>query len=198
MAVKIRMKMMGSKKRPFYRIIAADERSPRDGRFIETIGYYNPMSDPPEIKLDEDKVYKWLDVGAKPTANAMQVLKKAGLLERWQLLKSGVKIHELDSTIEARRQKQPRPMPKSEKEPSEKKTAASDAEITEEVEAGSEAPGDEGAKLEGSAETGEELKSEEKTGASREKKKEAKPAKPESEAEAPSEESIGEGEAKGE
>jgi small subunit ribosomal protein S16 len=198
LAVKIRLKMMGSKKRPFYRIVAADERSPRDGRFIETIGYYNPMSDPPEIKIDEDKVYRWLDVGAEPTANAKQVLKKAGLIERWQLLKSGVKIHELDSTIEARRQKQPQPKPKSEKKLSKKKAAALEAETAEEagVDAGAPA-GEETKPEEGAGATGVS-KSEGETGTGREKKKEAESAGSRPEAEAPPEEGAGQGEGKGE
>ena len=75
MAVKIRLKKMGSKKRPFYRLIAADSRSPRDGRFLETLGHYNPMVEPAEIKIDEDKVYKWLGNGAMPTVNAANLLK---------------------------------------------------------------------------------------------------------------------------
>ena len=75
MAVKIRLKKMGSKKRPFYRLIAADSRSPRDGRFLETLGHYNPMTEPAEVKIDEDKVYKWLGNGAQPTINAANLLK---------------------------------------------------------------------------------------------------------------------------
>lgn len=123
MAVKIRLKKMGSKKRPFYRLIAADSRSPRDGRFIETLGYYNPMADPPEIQIDEDKVYKWLNQGAKPTDNAANILKEKGLLERWQLLKQGVTIAELDAKIEERRAKQPKPLPKTQKKLSKKAAA---------------------------------------------------------------------------
>ena len=115
MAVKIRLKRMGSKKIPFFRVVAADSRSPRDGRFIETLGYYDPMKDPPEIKFDDDKVYKWLDNGAIPTENAKQLLRKAGLLERWRLLKQGVPIHELDAKIEELRAKQPKPLSPEEK-----------------------------------------------------------------------------------
>ena len=133
MSVKIRLKKMGSKKRPFYRIVAADSRSPRDGRFIEALGYYNPMTDPPEIKCDDDKIYKWLGDGAIPTGNAAQLLRKIGLLEKWRLLKSGVKISELDSTIETRREKQPKAVPKtgaklSKKEAAKAKAAAEQAE----------------------------------------------------------------------
>lgn len=80
MAVKLRLKRMGAKKRPFYRIIAADTRAPRDGRFIEEIGYYNPISQPPEVKIDPDKAQKWIKSGAQPTETVRSLLKKAGVL----------------------------------------------------------------------------------------------------------------------
>ena len=67
MAVKLRLKRMGSKQRPFYRIVAADARSPRDGRFIETVGTYNPITEPAEVKIDEELALKWLANGAIPT-----------------------------------------------------------------------------------------------------------------------------------
>jgi len=108
LSVKIRMKRMGSKKRPFYRLVAADSRYPRDGRFLEILGYYNPMVEPAEIQIEEDKVYKWLDDGAKPTPNAANILKSAGILERWRLLRSGVTIPQLDAKIEEMRAKQPK------------------------------------------------------------------------------------------
>ena len=130
MAVKIRLKKMGSKKRPFFRFVAADVRSPRDGRFIEVLGYYNPMTDPPDVKLDDDKVYKWLNAGAEPTVNVEQLLRKAGLMERWQLLKQGVKISELDAAIEERRAKQPSPKSPEERM-AEKKAAAKKEEPAE-------------------------------------------------------------------
>ncbi len=133
MAVKIRLKKMGSKKRPFYRLIAADSRSPRDGRFIEKLGYYNPMEDPPEIEIDDDKVYKWLDQGAKPTGNAANILKQKGILERWQLLKQGVAIAELDAKIEQRRAKQPKPVPKTAKKLSKKAAAKAKEEVEKEA-----------------------------------------------------------------
>lgn len=136
MAVKIRLKKMGTKKRPFYRFVAADVRSPRDGRFIETLGYYNPLTDPPEIKFDEDKVYKWLGNGAKPTANAASLMRKAGLLERWRLLKAGVAISELDAKIEELREKQPSPKPKTEKKKVSRKKAAAATPEEEEGSAG--------------------------------------------------------------
>ena len=67
MAVKIRLRRMGQKKAPFYRIVVADSRSPRDGRFIEEIGYYNPLTEPAEIKIDSEKATRWINDGAQPT-----------------------------------------------------------------------------------------------------------------------------------
>ena len=81
MAVKIRLKRMGMKKHPFYRIVVADERSPRDGRFIEEIGYYDPMKQPAEIKVDNEKAQKWMKNGALPTETARVLLKKSGAIE---------------------------------------------------------------------------------------------------------------------
>lgn len=75
MAVKIRMKRLGAKKRPFYRIVVADERSPRDGKFIEEIGYYNPISEPKVFKIDSERVEYWMGVGAKPTTTVARLLK---------------------------------------------------------------------------------------------------------------------------
>ena len=79
MAVKIRLRRMGQKKAPFYRIIVADSRSPRDGKFIEEVGYYNPMTNPADIKVDAEKVQKWLDSGAQPTETVKSILNKSGL-----------------------------------------------------------------------------------------------------------------------
>ncbi len=81
MAVKIRLRRMGSKKRPFYRLVVADSRSPRDGRFIEEIGYYNPISEPKEIKIDSEKAIKWIKNGAQPTDTAKMLLKKNGIYD---------------------------------------------------------------------------------------------------------------------
>jgi len=81
MAVKIRLRRMGAKKKPFYRIIVADSRSPRDGRFIEEIGTYDPLKDPSEIKVDGEKAKKWIADGAQPTETVKALLKKAGVTE---------------------------------------------------------------------------------------------------------------------
>ena len=80
MAVKIRLRRMGQKKAPFYRIIVADSRSPRDGRFIEEIGTYNPLANPSEIKVDAEKAQKWVPTGAQPTETVKELFKKNGVL----------------------------------------------------------------------------------------------------------------------
>ena len=81
MAVKIRLRRMGAKKAPFYRVVVADSRYPRDGRFIEEIGTYNPLADPTEFKVDADKAKKWIANGAQPTDTVKALLKKNGIIE---------------------------------------------------------------------------------------------------------------------
>lgn len=80
MAVKIRLRRMGAKKAPFYRIVVADSRYPRDGRFIEKIGYYDPMKTPAEVKIDAEKVQKWISNGAQPTDTVKSLLKKNNII----------------------------------------------------------------------------------------------------------------------
>lgn len=82
MAVKIRLKRMGAKKKPFYRIVVADSRSPRDGKALEEIGFYNPVSNPKEIRIDDEKAIKWLNVGAKPTDTVNTLFKNNGVYEK--------------------------------------------------------------------------------------------------------------------
>ncbi len=81
MAVKIRLRRMGAKKRPFYRIVVADSRAPRDGRFIEEMGYYNPISQPREIKIDHEKAAQWLKRGAKPSDTVKALFKSEGVYQ---------------------------------------------------------------------------------------------------------------------
>ena len=81
MAVKIRLRRMGAKKAPFYRVIVADSRDPRDGKFVEEIGYYNPLTNPAEIKIDAEKADKWLKSGAQPTDTVKALLKKSGIVK---------------------------------------------------------------------------------------------------------------------
>jgi small subunit ribosomal protein S16 len=88
MAVKIRLRRMGAKKRPFYRLVVADSRAPRDGRFIETLGYYNPCVEPSELKIDNDRAAYWLGCGAQPSDTAQALLKKKGVYEQIAATKS--------------------------------------------------------------------------------------------------------------
>ena len=89
MAVKIRLKRMGAKKSPFYRIVVADSRSPRDGRFIETVGTYNPVANPAEVKIDEELTLKWLQNGAKPSDTVRNLLSNEGIMEKFHNAKQG-------------------------------------------------------------------------------------------------------------
>ena len=86
--VKIRLKRMGAKKAPFYRIVVADSRSPRDGAFIEKIGTYNPLTNPAEIKVDEELTLKWLNNGAVPTDTVRNLLSNAGIMKKFHESKS--------------------------------------------------------------------------------------------------------------
>ena len=83
MAVKLRLKRMGSKQKPFYRIVSADARSPRDGRFIETVGTYNPIKKPAEVKVNEELALKWLNNGAIPTDTVRSILSKEGIMAKY-------------------------------------------------------------------------------------------------------------------
>lgn len=87
MAVKIRLKRMGAKKSPFYRVVVADSRSPRDGRFIEEIGTYNPITKPAEVKLNEEAALKWLQNGAKPSDTVRNLFSSQGIMEKFHNLK---------------------------------------------------------------------------------------------------------------
>lgn len=82
MAVRIRLRRIGAKKRPFYRVVVADSRSPRDGRFLDTLGWYDPLSDPARIEIDDQKALRWLAEGAEPTDSARSVLSRAGVMSR--------------------------------------------------------------------------------------------------------------------
>ena len=81
MAVKMRLRRLGAKKAPFYRVVVADSRFPRDGRFIEEIGYYNPLTNPAEIKIDAEKAKQWIGNGAQPTETVRALLKKSGIID---------------------------------------------------------------------------------------------------------------------
>ncbi|MDR3288755.1 MAG: 30S ribosomal protein S16 [Peptococcaceae bacterium] len=84
MAAKIRLRRMGAKKNPFYRIVVADTDSPRDGRFIEEIGYYEPTKNPEVLKVDEERALKWLSDGAQPSDTVKSLLRQAGIIAKFQ------------------------------------------------------------------------------------------------------------------
>jgi small subunit ribosomal protein S16 len=88
-AVKIRLKRMGAKKVPFYRVVVSDSRSPRDGRFIEEIGTYNPVTQPAQINIDEEKAIKWLQNGAQPSDTVRNLFSKTGILKKVHEMKAG-------------------------------------------------------------------------------------------------------------
>ena len=91
MAVKLRLKRMGSKQRPFYRIVAADSRSPRDGKFIEVVGTYNPITEPAEVKVNKELALKWLNNGAIPTDTVRDLLSKQGVMKEFHEAKMAKK-----------------------------------------------------------------------------------------------------------
>jgi small subunit ribosomal protein S16 len=93
--VKIRLRRVGAKKQPSYRVVVADSRSPRDGRFIETIGFYNPRTEPPTVEIKEDRALHWLSQGAQPTDSVSQLLSRFGTLDRLARLKQGESLEVL-------------------------------------------------------------------------------------------------------
>ncbi len=127
MAVRIRLRRMGAKKRPFYRIVVADSRSPREGRFIESLGQYSPIDKPASVKVNEERVYYWLKNGALPTDTVNSLLRKMGLLRKWAALKKGVDVSgmEISNFIPERRKKKKR------KTKEVKETESKEAQATE-------------------------------------------------------------------
>jgi small subunit ribosomal protein S16 len=93
--VRIRLRRIGLKGQPTYRIVAADKESPRDGRFLEILGFYNPRTDPATIHVKEDRAYHWMKNGALPTESVEQVFKAAGVLERFERFKTGESVETL-------------------------------------------------------------------------------------------------------
>ncbi len=127
MAVRIRLRRMGAKKRPFYRIVVADSRSPREGRFIESLGQYSPIDKPASVKVNEERVYYWLKNGALPTDTVNSLLRKMGLLRKWAALKKGVDVSgmEISNFIPERRKRKKR------KTKEVKETESKEAQATE-------------------------------------------------------------------
>jgi small subunit ribosomal protein S16 len=103
--VKIRLRRTGTKKKPSYRVVVTDSRMPRDGRFIEIIGHYNPRTEPVTVQIHEDRVLHWLSVGAQPTDTVRSLLKNSGTLERFARLKAGEDMEKLLAEAQKTRQK---------------------------------------------------------------------------------------------
>jgi len=102
--VRIRLRRVGAKGQPSYRIVAIEKESQRDGRPAEVLGFYNPRTNPATIKLEEERVYEWLGKGAQPSESALQVLKSAGLMERFARLKQGESLETLVAEANAAEQ----------------------------------------------------------------------------------------------
>ena len=105
MAVKIRLTRLGDKGNPFYRVVAADSRSPRDGKFLEVIGTYDPLKEPAEVKLDKDLAQSWLDKGATPTDTAKKVLEMAGVLKATKYTPSANRVKKNQKTQTSKEEK---------------------------------------------------------------------------------------------
>jgi small subunit ribosomal protein S16 len=136
--VKIRLRRTGAKKQPSYRVVVADSRSPRDGRFIEIIGHYNPRTEPPTVNVQEDRALHWLSVGAQMTGPVEKLLKNLGTLDRFARLKEGAELEELLAEAEAARARNAekakasaKKAPKTSKEKKEQKQAKVEEEATE-------------------------------------------------------------------
>lgn len=166
--VKIRLRRVGKKKQPSYRITVADSRSPRDGRFIEVIGFYNPRTEPETVRLQEDRALHWLSVGAQPSDPVARLLEKMGTLARFERLKAGESLETLLAEAEAAAEARPvvsaktqpvRAAKKAEKkvepeEPEVEEEEEEEGEATEEAEPVSEAEeGEEESSAEGKTET---------------------------------------------
>ena len=114
--VKIRLRRVGAKKQPSYRIVVADSRAPRDGRFIEVIGFYNPRTEPETVKIQEDRALHWLNVGAQPTEAVVRLLNKQGTMARFERLKKGESLETLLAEAEEAAQAAPDVSPKTRRE----------------------------------------------------------------------------------
>ena len=100
MAVTIRLRRMGAKKRPSYRLVATDPRRARDGRFIEVLGYYHPIEKPAKVSLSEDKIFQWLDTGATTSETVFAIFREVGLWEKWNRKKTGEDVTKIELKTE--------------------------------------------------------------------------------------------------
>jgi len=136
LAVKLRLRRMGKKKQPVYKLVAADARSPRDGKFIEAVGLYNPLTEPHTFEIKEDRVLYWLNVGAQPTSTVKSLLRQKGVTLKKELLSKGLDEEKVNSELEEWQKKKEASLTKKREKKSAKKKKAEEktsAETTEEV-----------------------------------------------------------------
>lgn len=143
MAVKLRLRRMGKKKQPIYKMVAADSRSPRDGKFLEAVGFYNPLTKPHTLDLKEDRIMYWLNVGAQPTHTVKSLLRQKGITLKKELISKGLDEEKVKSELENwQKLKEAGSMKKSEKKLSRKAKAKQEAEAAAPV-AEEQAPAEE-------------------------------------------------------
>jgi len=143
LAVKLRLRRMGKKKQPIYKMVAADSRSPRDGKFLEAVGFYNPLTKPHTLDLKEDRIMYWLNVGAQPTNTVKSLLRQKGITLKKELISKGLDEEKVKSELENwQKLKEAGSMKKSEKKLSRKAKAKQEAEAAAPV-AEDQAPAEE-------------------------------------------------------
>jgi small subunit ribosomal protein S16 len=143
LAVKLRLRRMGKKKQPIYKMVAADSRSPRNGKFLEAVGFYNPLTNPHTLELKEDRVMYWLNVGAEPTHTVKSLLRQKGLTLKKELLSKGLDEEKVKSEMENwQKLKEAGSKKRTDKKLSRKAKAKQEAEANAEV-AASQAPAEE-------------------------------------------------------
>lgn len=139
MAVKLRLRRMGKKKQPIYKIVAADSRSPRDGKFLEAVGLYNPLTNPHTVNINEDRIQYWLDRGAQPTLTVKSLLSKKGILLKRDLKKRGFAEDRVKTEIENwEKQREAKSAVKATKKKKKETAAAETAVKTEQPEQAAE------------------------------------------------------------
>ena len=129
MSVKLRLQRLGKKRQPFYRIVAADARSPRDGKFIEVVGTYNPRTNPPEVLIKEDRAIKWLKNGAQPTDTVRSLFRKEGILLKYHLMRKKVEPEKIEEALQQFKAKQEEKLKKLLEQPKTKKKKKGASEV---------------------------------------------------------------------
>ena len=170
MAVKLRLRRMGKKKQPIYKMVAADSRSPRDGKFLEAVGFYNPLTNPHTLDLKEDRIMYWLNVGAQPTHTVKSLLRQQGIILKKELVSKGLDEEKVKSELENwQKMKEAGSKKRTEKKLSKKAKAKKEAEATADVTEAQESPEEKKPEVEASVEpvekeaSAEEPKTEDKT-----------------------------------